>query len=168
MKHLRARGPLMIGYASVALLVGGLAAWGVGTEIAGAVVATGTVRVESERQVLQHPDGGVVGAILARDGEKVAAGDVLLRLDDTFILSELAIVERQLLELHARKARLAAERDEAQTLVISAPSSASQLDPTWVAEQFAGQENLFAARLKSLGQEPVSYTHLTLPTILLV
>jgi multidrug efflux pump subunit AcrA (membrane-fusion protein) len=60
-------------------MLGGLGAWSVGTEIAGAVVAPGVVEVQSERQVIQHPDGGVVGEILARDGDSVTAGDVLLR-----------------------------------------------------------------------------------------
>jgi multidrug efflux pump subunit AcrA (membrane-fusion protein) len=62
-------------------------------------VAPGVVEVQSERQVIQHPDGGVVGEILARDGDSVAAGDVLLRLDGTFLRSELAIVESQLAEI---------------------------------------------------------------------
>ncbi len=148
-----AKGPLLLGYATIAFLLGGLGAWSVSTEIAGAVVAAGTVRVESERQVIQHPDGGVVGEILARDGQTVRAGDPVIRLDDTFLLSELAIVERQLLELHARKARLAAERDGAGSLTIPEAPTLARLDADWVASQFQAQVALFDARRAAHGQE---------------
>jgi hypothetical protein len=79
--------PLAIGFAAVVLLLGGLGAWSVGTLIAGAVVASGTVEVESDRQVVQHPDGGVVGEILVRDGDTVAAGDVTSNSVGTVISS---------------------------------------------------------------------------------
>lgn len=148
-----ARRPLTLGYAAIVLLLGGLGAWGFGTEIAGAVIAPGTVRVESERQVVEHPDGGVVGEILARDGDRVRAGDLLIRLDGTFIRSELAVVEGQLAEIHARTLRLAAERDGANELVAAAPPAFTQIGPDAVSEQERGQEALFHARLASLRQE---------------
>jgi multidrug efflux pump subunit AcrA (membrane-fusion protein) len=117
----RARFPLPSVSVAIFLMLGGIGVWSVGTEIAGAVVAPGIVEVQSERQVIQHPDGGVVGEILARDGDSVAAGDVLLRLDGTFLRSELAIVESQLAEIFARNARLMAERDGADTPDFSDP-----------------------------------------------
>lgn len=153
MTRTSARAPLVFGYATIALLLGGIGAWSIGTEISGAVVASGTVRVESDRQVVQHPDGGVVGEIHARDGQPVNAGDPLIRLDDTFILSELAIIERQLLELHARKARLAAERDGQTSLVIPDSPISHRLDATWITDQFLSQHALFDARLTAHGQE---------------
>ncbi|HDR29680.1 HlyD family type I secretion periplasmic adaptor subunit [Rhodovulum sp.] len=148
-----ARLPLAVGIVAIVLLVGGLGGWSVATSIAGAVVATGTVKVESDRQVVQHPEGGVVGEILARDGDTVAAGDVVLRLDGTFLRSELAIVERQLFEIEARKARLEAERDGVETLVIGELSGFEHLDPDWMRGQIEGQQSLFAARRVALAQE---------------
>ncbi|MCO8144977.1 HlyD family type I secretion periplasmic adaptor subunit [Rhodovulum tesquicola] len=148
-----ARMPLAVGIVAIVLLVGGLGGWSVATSIAGAVVATGTVKVESDRQVVQHPEGGVVGEILARDGDAVAAGDVVLRLDGTFLRSELAIVERQLFEIEARKARLEAERDGVETLVIGELSGFEHLDPDWMRGQIEGQKSLFAARRVALAQE---------------
>lgn len=148
-----ARTPLLIGFVSVVLLVGGLAAWGVGVQIAGAVVAPGTVEVESERQVVQHPDGGVVGEILARDGDAVEAGDVLVRLDGTFLRSELAIVERQIAETFARRGRLAAERDGADEIDFGTFPDFALVGPEAIAEQVEGQRSLFAARRASLAQE---------------
>lgn len=149
----KARLPLMVGGVAILLLVGGLGGWSVATQIAGAVVAPGVVEVESERQVVQHPDGGVVGEILAKDGDTVAAGDVVVRLDGTFLRSELNIVERQLLEIEARKARLIAERDGADTLDMPDLSEFAHLDQDWVQGQIDGQASLFRARKLALAQE---------------
>ena len=120
-----ARLPMAVGILAILLLVGGLGVWSVAIKIAGAVVTSGTVKVESERQVVQHPDGGVVGEILAKDGDTVEAGQVVLRLDGPFLRSELAIVERQMLEIEVRKARLVAERDGLETLEIDVSRSTS-------------------------------------------
>lgn len=144
--------PLALGYASIFLLVGSIGAWSVGTRIAGAVVAPGVVKVESERQVIQHPSGGVVGEILARDGDLVSAGDVLVRLDGTFLRSELAIIEGQLLEIFARKARLQAERDRSDAPDFAAPPEFSTVGADALREQVEGQVALFDARRDSLEQ----------------
>ncbi len=148
-----ARMPLAVGFTSIALLVGGLGVWSVGTEIAGAVVAEGTVQVESDRQVIQHPDGGVVGEIVARDGDTVATGDVLIRLDGTFLRSELGLVEQQLAEIFARKARLLAEQDDLDAPDFGNPPAFAEIRAEDVADQIEGQERLFRARLASVAQE---------------
>ncbi|MHA1128789.1 MAG: hypothetical protein ACTSRN_07560 [Alphaproteobacteria bacterium] len=71
------RGPLSLGFLALALLVFGLGAWSVMSNIAGAIIASGLIEVESNRQTVQHPDGGVIGEILVDDGDTVMAGDVL-------------------------------------------------------------------------------------------
>src|SRR5690606_23589204 len=68
---------------------------------------------ETERQVVQHATGGVVGKILAKDGQTVKAGETLLVFDDTFDRAELKVVESQLFPLLGTQARLIAEQDEA-------------------------------------------------------
>ena len=78
-----ARLPLSIGYLAILGLVGGLGFWSVNAKISGAVVSSGMIQVESNRQVIQHPEGGVVGDIHVKNGDRVDAGDVLLHLDDT-------------------------------------------------------------------------------------
>ena len=87
-------------------LVGGFGSWSVMTNIAGAIVTSGQLEVEQNRQVVQHPDGGVVAEIAVKEGDTVEAGDLLLRLDGAMLQSELAIVEGQLFEIMARRARL--------------------------------------------------------------
>lgn len=146
-----ARLPLFVGCGALIFLILGVGVWSVRTEIAGAIIASGTIVVENNRQVVQHAEGGVVGNIQARDGDPVAAGDLLLRLDDTILKSELAVAELQLIELRARKARLQAERDE--TLDITFPETLLALTTEAAVEQINGQRKLFEARRISLETE---------------
>ena len=92
----------------LALAVGG---WAYNAEISGAVIAQGLVVVETSRKKVQHPGGGIVGEILARNGDTVSAGQILVRLDATFPNANLDIVSKQLNELLAQRARLIAERE---------------------------------------------------------
>lgn len=143
---------LTIGFASIFMLVGSLGAWSIGTQIAGAIVAPGIVEVENKRQVIQHPDGGVVSEILARDGDTVPAGDVLVRLDGTFLRSELAIIEGQLLEVFARGARLEAEQFEEESPDFGSPPNFLTTNGEALRELIEGQRSLFEARRASLAQ----------------
>ena len=145
--------PLTIGIVALAVLIGGLGVWSVRAEISGAVVASGMIEVESNRQVVQHPEGGVVGAIEVEKSQTVKKGDVLIRLDGRRLRSELAIVERQLHEIATRKTRLMAERDGAEVL---------RFDPVLIqqarrnpesAQIVAGEQVLFKARSAALLQE---------------
>ncbi|MGR3838745.1 MAG: HlyD family type I secretion periplasmic adaptor subunit [Cognatishimia sp.] len=110
-KKLSAGKPLTIGFLAVLILVGGFGTWAVMTKIAGAVVASGTIEVERNRQVVQHIDGGIVAEILVDDGDLVEAGQTLIRLDADDLTSRLVITESQLFELMARRGRLEAELD---------------------------------------------------------
>jgi len=101
---------LIIGLAIVVVLAGGLGGWASTAEISGALIAPGSIVVESNVKKVQHPTGGVVGEVLARDGDLVKAGDVVVRLDDTVTKASLAIVVKTLDGLMARGARLRAEQ----------------------------------------------------------
>ena len=109
-----ARRHLWAGVGVVALMVGGVGGWAAATDVAGAVIAQGIVVVESNVRKVQHPTGGVVGEIRARDGDRVKVGDILVRLDETITRTNLAIVTRAVDEFAARKARLEAERNGAE------------------------------------------------------
>ena len=145
--------PLSIGFVALTILVGVIGVWSVKARIAGAVIASGMIQVENNRQVVQHPQGGVVGEILAKDGDTVAAGDVVLRLDDALLQSELSIIEGQLAEIRARKARLEAERDGLDAVMV--PEALSVLAQTMpeVHNMIDGQLRLFEARNESLRRE---------------
>jgi HlyD family type I secretion membrane fusion protein len=143
---------LFIGYLSLAILVGVIGVWSVKARIAGAVIASGMIQVENNRQFVQHPQGGVVGELIVRDGDRVAAGDVVLRLDDALLRSELAIITAQLNETRARKGRLSAERDDAQELTFDPELLAdAERDPS-VKALMEGQARLFETRRVALAQ----------------
>jgi HlyD family secretion protein len=101
---------LIVGLAVVVILTGGLGGWASTAQISGALIAPGSVVVESNVKKVQHPTGGVVGEVRARDGDLVKAGDVVVRLDDTVTKASLAIVVKTLDGLLARAARLEAEQ----------------------------------------------------------
>jgi HlyD family secretion protein len=148
----KATGPLLVGGLALFMLVGVLGYWSVQARIAGAVIASGMIQVESNRQVLQHPQGGVVGELLVKDGDTVTTGEVLLRFDDTQLRSELAIIEGQLYELLARKIRLEAERDGLDQLPPPGPLLAEAAKDPEVQALIDGQQRLFEARANTLRQ----------------
>src|SRR5262245_24471938 len=118
LKHMQSslrRHVLSVGVAAI-LLVGGLGGWAATTEFAGAVIAAGQLVVDSNVKKVQHPTGGAVGVLNVKDGYKVKAGDVLIRLDDTQTRANLAIVTKALDEFAARQAREEAERDGLDTI----------------------------------------------------
>jgi HlyD family secretion protein len=144
--------PLIWGFLTLAMLFGGLGAWSVLTTLAGAVIAPGQVEVAQSRQVVQHPDGGVVLEILVTEGMVVKSGDVLLRLDGSALRSEFAIVQNQLVEVGARRARLEAQSQEAGTVEFSQDLKAAAAFRPDVVEILEGQASLFAKQGESLVQ----------------
>jgi len=148
-----ARGPVWLGLLTAFGLIGSLAAWSILTELAGAVIAPGIVQVENDRQVVQHPDGGVVGAIQVRDGDRVEKGDLLLNLDGTFLQSERSVVEGLLMELLVRKRRLEAERDMGTTLSTDGFPSFVSVEPASLTATITSQQRLLASRRATMNSE---------------
>ena len=109
---------ILAGIAVVILLAGGFGGWASTAEISGALIAQGSLVVDSNVKKVQHPTGGVVGEVRVHDGDWVKAGDILIRLDETVTRANLAIVTKGLAGLYARKARLAAERDGADAVAV--------------------------------------------------
>jgi HlyD family secretion protein len=107
---------LIIGLVVVLILAGGLGGWASTAQISGALIAPGSIVVDSNVKKVQHPTGGVVGELRARDGDVVKAGDIVVRLDDTVTKAGLAIVTKNLNGLWARAARLEAEQRGAERI----------------------------------------------------
>jgi HlyD family secretion protein len=135
----------LVGFAMLVLLFGGFGGWAVATHLAGAVIAPGTLVVETNVKKVQHPSGGVIGEILVKDGQLVEEGQVLVRLDETIPRSTVGIVRSQLYELLARDARLRAERDDEPTIAFPAVLSNDPDDET-VASSVASERRLFESR----------------------
>jgi HlyD family secretion protein len=113
------RNHLIAGTAVALFLTAGIGGWAFRTELSGAVTASGSVVVDSNVKKVQHLTGGIVGKLLVREGDRVEAGDTVVRLDDTVLQAGLAIVTKGLDEMRARKARLASERDGTDEIVFS-------------------------------------------------
>jgi HlyD family secretion protein len=102
---------LAVAAGTAGLLVVAVAGWAATMQLAGAVIASGVLVVESNVKKVQHPTGGVVGELLVADGDHVEAGQIVMRLDEVQTRAALGVIERNLDELVARQARLLAERD---------------------------------------------------------
>ena len=138
LQHTLRRHILAIGLISI-LLVIGFGGWAATTEFAGAVV------VDSNVKKVQHPSGGVVGELRARDGNRVKAGDIWIRLDDTQTRANLAIITKGLDEMAARQAREEAERDGAEAVTFP-QDLLNRMDSSDVAKAVNGELKQFVTR----------------------
>jgi HlyD family secretion protein len=148
-----ARAPLALGFIAIEVLVGGFGAWAALSNIAGAVVASGQIEVDRNRQAVQHPQGGVVLTLDVIEGQRVAEGEILMRLDPSTIRSNLTVIRAQLNEWRARQARLEAERGLATRIAFPADLLETAATDPDLADVLEGQRNLFAARAETLAQE---------------
>ncbi|GJL93001.1 HlyD family type I secretion periplasmic adaptor subunit [Hyphococcus sp.] len=139
---------IRLGLGAIAAIFGGVAFWSIVAPIDGAVIANGQVVVESNRKAIQHLEGGVIADILVKEGDEVEAGAVLVELEDTVAGANLALIDGQLTELYARRARLEAERDGLEE--IATPRGVEEVLATDAFEgKQAGQQQLFEARRKT-------------------
>jgi HlyD family secretion protein len=135
---------LLAAAAAAALLIGAVGGWAATAELRGAVIASGSIVVESSLKKVQHPAGGIVGELLVQDGSRVRTGDLLLRLDKTVVQSSLDTVTKALIELAARRARLEAERDGANE--VSFPKDLTSTDDPETVHVLGGERRLFEFR----------------------
>jgi HlyD family secretion protein len=112
-----------------ALFFGIFGFWGTFATITGAVIAPGFVIVESNVRNVQHPTGGIVERIAVKDGSRVKAGDLLVRLDETQAKAQLQILVTQIDELLVRQARLDAERTGASVLLLPENIASRSAEP---------------------------------------
>ena len=108
---------VLAGLTVFAVLAVGVGGWVGTTTLSGALIAPGSIVVDSNVKKVQHPTGGVVGELRVREGDRVKGGEIVIRLDQTMTRSNLAIITKGLDELSARKARLSSERDSADAMV---------------------------------------------------
>lgn len=137
-----------IGWALVISLFGGLFLWSVLAPFEGAVLASGLISVESNQQAVQHLEGGIVGQINVKEGDRVESGQVVIVLDETAIQARLSSVEARLFEVVGEEARLVAERDGNSDIVLRSEFAdlEERLELTNI---FSSQRDLLAARAAS-------------------
>src|SRR6516225_2449727 len=140
------RAHVIAGLVIVLILAGGLGGWASTVLISGALIAPGQIVVESNVKKVQHPTGGVVGELRARDGDVVKAGDIVVRLDDTVTKANLAIVTKNLDAAMARAARLEAEQRGADKIKFPPQLTERASDPD-VAAVMVSEGKLFDVRV---------------------
>lgn len=134
----------MIGIFILVATFGILGTWGYFAPIDSAALAPGYVTVKSHRKTVQHLDGGIVSELLAKDGDIVHEGDVLLRLDGSEVKAQLEILRGQHITLSAQLARLIAERDELKQ--IKFPDDLQDLSDRHIVDARNGETQIFNAR----------------------
>ncbi len=135
----------LAGYTALALFVGTIGVWGAVAPLAGAVIASGQFVAESNVKKVQHQNGGIVGELMVREGDRVQANALLVRLDATLARANLQIITRQLDELAARTGRLEAEREQAAAVAMPQRLLERQHEPD-VAALITAETSLFAIR----------------------
>lgn len=138
---------LIVSLTAIFLLFGSATAWSLIARLDSAVIAQGTVVVESNIKKVQHPTGGVVGAIFVKEGQRVKDGDLLVRLDETATRTALGIVVNDLTATRARIARLMAERTGATHVTFPPDLLTRSAAEDEVRDVLEGEMRLFASRL---------------------
>ena len=141
--------PLAAGAFLLIAFFAGFGGWAALAPLSSATVAEGVIRVETHRKTVQHLEGGIVREILVNEGDKVTAGQVLMRLDKTQSGTTVSVLQDQQDALLALQARLEAERDGLDVVQFPPELSARQSDPK-VAIVVGGQQKIFDTRRQSL------------------
>lgn len=133
----------------IALFFGALGVWATFGTISGAVVASGKVKIETERKTVQHLEGGIVEAILVREGEEVTVGQPLIVLESIQVDASVDMLRKQLVGLLAAHARYTAEKELRDT--VAWPEELRELAAAARAEDvLANEGKIFAARRDAL------------------
>ena len=143
------------GLAAAGLMVAATGSWAALGTIQDAVMAPGTVVVNSQKKKVQHPDGGLVAEIFVEEGQHVDAGSIMFRLDGKQLSADMGTVRRRIFELAAKKWRLLSERDGLTELGIWVPpSSTGQVsEDADLAAIVTGQRRLFETKQQVLKQQ---------------
>lgn len=136
------------GLAVIILFFGVFGVWSILGSISGAVIAQGTIKVESERKTIQHLEGGLVESILVNDGDEVTRGQSLIVLQSTQVDASVDLLTKNLLTFLAKRARFLAEKDLAEDIHWGV--ELEELVSRYQAQEILeGEERLFEVRRES-------------------
>ena len=140
---------MKLGYAIAFLFFVLFIGWAALTRLDAAAVAPGKLVIDGQRQTVQHRDGGVVGAIMVREGQKVSHGQVLLSLAAADVQAQERALSAQAITLLAQRARLQAEQLGRSTIIPPAEFSAltDPADRAQIAQALEGQRAQLRTRL---------------------
>ena len=139
--------PMIIGGLIVAVFVVAVILWAAVAPVRSAIMAPGLVRVEANRKVIRHREGGAVKAIPVREGQHVAMGQPLLILDDVQPRAAVDVFQNQTDALMAQSARFEAEATGRRAMNFPVTLTSRIADPR-VAGLIQDQQLLFSTRLQ--------------------
>ena len=147
---------MIFGIVVIALFFGAFGAWAVFAPLESAAIAQGVLGVSGKRKTVEHLEGGIVADILVEEGDRVAAGQTLVVLDDTRARASFSLLQGQRRSVAALKARLEAERDGLPQ--VRYPEWLRQAVMEDGADDFLStQDRIFEARARSLGNRTAIY-----------
>lgn len=147
-----ARTHTRLGWWIIIVGIGGFLLWASLAPLDKGVPLSGTVTVASSKKEVQHLTGGIVDAILVKEGDFVKAGDVLVRMNSVQANANAEMTRAQYLTSRATEARLIAERDGARSITFAPELASAKNDPR-VANNIAVQLQLFNSRRSALNSE---------------
>lgn len=126
--------------------VGGLLGWAALTPIERAVIGQGSLIAEGRRKTVTLLEAGILRALLVQEGDRVTAGQPLLRLDTTQADAAAAQARVAFWAQSVRAARLMAEQQDNRTMSLpEGAGAAGRVDPG-IASVIAAETHLYAAR----------------------
>lgn len=139
---------ILAGYTTILLTFGVIGGWAAVARLDRAVISHGVIDVASNRKEIQHFEGGIIGEIVTFDGQRVKAGDVLMRLSDVQSRAQMQILNIRTRIAQATEARLQAERAMSDTLQF--PEALLMDQTPEVKAAIADQRDIFADRASIL------------------
>jgi HlyD family type I secretion membrane fusion protein len=145
----------LVGWSIIVVFFGLFGTWAAIAPLNGAVVANGVVKVEGNRKSVQHLEGGIVKEMRVKEGDQVAAGDVLIVLDDSQARAEYEVLSQDLIVLRATEERLRAELAHRPEIILP-DDLKTYPDGRYVKEVWDGQVHQMQVRLTAIeGQRNV-------------
>jgi protease secretion system membrane fusion protein len=140
-----------IGLWTIGVGFGGFLLWAAFAPLDEGVPSQAIVSVETKRKPVQHQQGGTVVEVMVREGQEVAAGDVLLRLGDKVARANHTASRQRYYGLRAAESRLLAEQLGTGRIAFH-PDLGGEVgaDPL-IRQQLLTQEQLFNSRRNALG-----------------
>ena len=145
--------PILFGLFAILLVIMTFGLWAAYATFEETIVASGRIDFAADPQIVQHPEGGTIAEVFVREGDQVAAGDLLVRFEHSRHAAKLGTIHRRLDEIHARKARLVAERDGLAEIPFPLEILARADGDMLLKKMLADEGALFRARMEITRQE---------------
>ncbi|HDY7864413.1 TPA: HlyD family type I secretion periplasmic adaptor subunit [Vibrio vulnificus] len=144
---LNIKGPIVMGFLSIALFGGGIGYWAATAKLESAAIAYGDLSVSSQRQAIQHLEGGIVERLMIQEGDYVEKGQLLIQLSEQQSLSRLESLKGRFVHAVAKESRLKAEFNNTSEIVWESDLEKMAISNTLLEAQQI-QKKIFEARAR--------------------